>query len=297
MELTTLRYFVTVARELHFHRAAAKLNMTQAPLSSAIRKLENELETQLFERTSRSVKLTAAGQFFLIEAESVLQHAELVRKRLANMVSGQSGLLAIGYNEPALNTFLPQVLAGCRFRQPKLQLELRELETAEQIRFLREGILDIGFMRPFGFDLTGLVSYLIFRENYQLVMQITHPLAKEDIITVSQLAGRSIILFAREVNPAIFDLITAALTTDNGPSPQFRQDARNKSSMLALVKAGFGVALLPESSLKGNLPGLLVKRMDIKLPPVDIFAVWNPERMHPALQKFIAFMSKIPESQ
>ncbi len=294
MELTALRYFVTVGKELHFHRAAAKLNMTQAPLSAAIRKLEDELETKLFERTSRSVKLTEAGELFLQEAEAVLHRAELARQRLDELVAGQENRLAIGYNEMALHTFLPQLLAQCRTRQRKLQLALRELETAEQIRGLREEELDIGFMRPFGFDLTGLRTQLVIRENYRLVMQDTHPLAKEGKITARQLSGKSVILFARDVNPAIYDCLTAALSTEYAPPPEFRQDARNKSSMLAMVKAGFGAALLPESICQGHLPGLTVRELDIALPKVDILAVWNPARQSGVLKRFLALLPPEP---
>ena len=293
MELTSLRYFVTVARELHFHRAAAKLNMTQAPLSSAIQKLEDELEVKLFERTSRSVKLTDAGSFFLGEAEAVLRRAELARKRLENLRSGGIGRLAIGYNELSLNTFLPRLLARCRTRQPALQLELRELEAAEQIRGLQEDLLDIGFMRPFGFDLTGLQSQLVIREKYLLIMQNSHPLAGNDEITVEQLSGRSVILFARDVNPAIYDRITAVLTPAAMPAPQFRQDARNKSSMLAMVKAGFGAALLPESICRGTLPGLTARPVNAPLPSVEVMAVWKPERFSGALKNFIALLPKL----
>ena len=297
MELTALRYFVTVGKELHFHRAAAKLNMTQAPLSAAIRKLEEELETKLFERTSRSVKLTAAGELFLKEAEAVLRRAELARQRLDNLISGQGGRLSIGCNELALNTFLPKLLAQCRTRHGKLQLSLRELETAEQIEALREEMLDIGFMRPFGFDLTGLQTQLVIRENYRLVMQETHPLAKSERITARQLSGRSVILFARDVNPAIYDRLTAALTTDSVPPPEFRQDARNKSSMLAMVKAGFGAALLPESICRGHLPGLTVRDLDLALPKVDILAVWNPARLSGVLKQFLALLPPEPASR
>ena len=294
MELTTLRYFVTVGKELHFHRAAAKLNMTQAPLSSAIRKLEEELNVKLFERTSRSVKLTEAGELFLKEAEAVLHRAELARQRLDNLASGQRSRLSIGYNELALNTFLPQLLAQCRTRHGKLQLALRELETAEQIQGLREDELDIGFMRPFGFDLTGLRTQLVIRENYRLVMQETHPLAGESRIAARQLSHRSIILFARDVNPAIYDRLTAALSTEYAPPPEFRQDARNKGSMLAMVKAGFGAALLPESICRGPLPGLVVRDLDIPLPKVDIMAVWNPARMSGVLKHFLALLPSGP---
>ena len=155
MELTTLKYFVTVAKELHFRRAAARLNITQAPLSAAIKKLEDELEVQLFERTSRTVKLTPAGTLFLTEAEAILQRTAAALNRMAELRSGSSGQLAIAYNETAFNTFLPQLLVMLRTRFSQIQFELREQETAEQLKNLRGGTIDIGFMRPYGFDLTG----------------------------------------------------------------------------------------------------------------------------------------------
>ena len=293
MELTVLQYFVMLARELHFHRAAEKLNITQAPLSAAIRKLEDELEIRLFERNSRSVRLTEAGRLFLREAEAVLERAELAKRRLADFASGRAGRLAIGYNETALNTFLPQVLARCRNRQPELQLELRELDTSEQIQLLRENRLDIGFMRPFGVDLSGLQFRLMSRENYLLVMQNSHPLAAEDSISVRQLSGRSIILFARDVNPAVYDRITSILTPDHAPPPVFRQDARNKSSMLAMVKAGFGAALLPASNCRGITPDLTVRKLAFPLPSVDTMGVWNPNQPSGALKQFIQLLSQM----
>ena len=149
MELTALRYFVTVARKLHFRKAAAELNITQAPLSAAIRKLEDELDVRLFNRTSRTVELTEAGKFFLSEAEAVLNRAEQAQKRLQGFLEEQSEKVVIGYNEPAIHSFLPGVLAKARRAKAGLQLQLRELETAEQWEMLKKGELDIGFMRPF----------------------------------------------------------------------------------------------------------------------------------------------------
>ena len=288
MELTTLKYFVTVAKELHFRRAAAKLNITQAPLSAAIKKLEDELEVQLFERTSRSVKLTPAGMLFLSEAEAVLQRTTVALNRMAELRSGSSGHLAIAYNETAFNTFLPQLLIMFRTRFDRIQFELREQETAEQLKNLFDGTIDIGFMRPYGFDLTGLEYRRIWQESYSLVMPQDHPLAARETITVSDLAGESIILFARDVNPMIYDRITMSFSADNLPPPHFRQDARNKSSMLALAGAGFGAALLPESSTRELHSGLCSRPLDIPLPPVEIMAVWNPKRITGVLQKVLA---------
>ena len=287
MELTTLKYFVTVAKELHFRRAAARLNITQAPLSAAIKKLEDELEVQLFERTSRTVKLTPAGTLFLSEAEAILQRTAAALNRMAELRSGSSGQLAIAYNETAFNTFLPQLLVMLRTRFSQIQFELREQETAEQLKNLRGGTIDIGFMRPYGFDLTGLEYRRIWQESYSLVMPLDHPLAARKTITVSDLAGESIILFARDVNPMIYDRITVLLSTENLPAPHFRQDARNKSSMLALAAAGFGAALLPESSTRELHSGLCRRQLEIPLPQVEIMAVWDPKRITGVLQKVL----------
>ena len=287
MELTTLKYFVTVAKELHFRRAAARLNITQAPLSAAIKKLEDELEVKLFERTSRTVKLTPAGTLFLTEAEAILQRTAAALNRMAELRSGSAGQLAIAYNETAFNTFLPQLLVMLRTRFNQIQFELREQETAEQLKNLRGGTIDIGFMRPYGFDLSGLEYRRIWQESYSLVMPQDHPLAARKTITASDLAGESIILFARDVNPMIYDRITVLLSTENLPAPHFRQDARNKSSMLALAAAGFGAALLPESSTRELHSGLCRRQLEIPLPQVEIMAVWDPKRITGVLQKVL----------
>ena len=294
MELTAMRYFAAVARELHFRRAAARLHITEAPLSAAIRKLEEEVGARLFERTSRSVRLTAAGAVFLPEAEAVLRRAEAARHRLAAFVAGQCERLALGYNETALNSFLPQVLAQSRRQTPQIRLELRELETAEQLQLLRDGVLDLGIMRPFGFALDGLASRLVHRESYRLVMPPSHPLARAARLDARALSGQEIILFARDVNPAIFDRLAHDLAPDGAPPPHFRQDARNKLSMLAMVKAGFGAALLPESCCTA-LDGLVARTLDLPLPDVDLHAVWNQERLTPPLARFLPLLPQEPK--
>ena len=290
MELTTLRYFVTVAHELNFHRAAEKLHMTQSPLSLAIRKLEDELGLRLFDRTSRSVRLTPAGEAFRREAEAVLNRAELAARRMAELAGVRNGRLAIGYNEPALNTLLPPLLAKYRKRHAAMRLELREAETAEQLALIRRGRLDLGFTRPFGFDLTGLASRTVLREDYKLVMPEHHVLAKLPAVSPGDLAGQEIILFAREVNPAIYDRLAGALSAGCNPPPEFRQDARNKNSMLALVKAGFGAAVVPESCCGGTLPGLATRKLAVALPTVEIVAVWDPARLTGALESLIRLL-------
>lgn len=291
MELTHLRYFLTVAELLHFRKAAEKLNMTQAPLSFAIKKLEEELETKLFERTSRSVKLTKEGEFFQNEAKCILARADEAVLRLKKMRTEALSHISIGYNEPSLNTFLPAFLANCRKMTKLFFPRMQELETTQQLSLLRSGELDIGFMRPYGFDLEGLTSLLVFREKYILVMPQTHKLAGKEKISKEDLSRENIILFAREVNPLLYAHLTSALATDTLPPPVFRQDARNKSSMLALVEAGFGSALLPASTLKEDHHSFLVKKeLAFPLPPVDILAVWDEKNSSPLLPQLLKLL-------
>ena len=289
MELTTLRYFTAVAKELHFRKAAALLHITQAPLSIAIRKLEDELGVMLFERTNRAVRLTPEGAFFLPEAEAVLNRAATAKARLQEMARKQARLV-IGYNEPALNSFLPNALALTREKNPNLNLELRELETSEQLRMLRNGKLNIGLMRPIETELAGLSHKLILREEYRIVMPHTHPLAKKKAITGEDLKGQEIILFAREVNAPVYDRLTMALTIDSAHPPIFRQDARNKNSMFIMTEAGFGVALIPDSCCRRLQPGLVAKPILMELPSVDVMAVWDPVNETPELKNFLSLL-------
>lgn len=297
MELTHLRYFATVARTLHFRRAAAMLNMTQAPLSAAIRKLEEELGTELFKRTSRSVELTAAGNFFLPEAEAVLNRAEQSQQRLQDFLNKQSETLFIGYNEPAIHSFMPAMLSALRLKQPSLQLQMRELETAEQWELLKSGKLDMGFMRPLYTDMEKFSTLLVLREKYLLAMPESHPLARKERISGKDLENQEIILFARDVNPPAYDHLSTILSVECGQMPRFRQDCRNKNSMLALVQADFGIALLPESCCRGLDKHIVTKPVDIPLPPVDIMAVWDPANTTHTIKNLLEILQQIKNIQ
>ena len=287
MELTTLHYFVTLAKELHFRKAAEKLNMTQAPLSIAIRKLEDELGCTLFERSSRFVRLTPAGEFFLREAQWVLLRAQKARESLEQFLSGSALRLTVGYNELALNTVLPGFLACCNQELPPGSLDLRELETAEQIKALEEGTLDVGFMRPYGFELGPLRSRVVHREKYVLAIPSGHKLAGRKQITQEMLSRQDVILFTRDVNPVLFDLLCAGMTSPRAERPNIKQSARTKRSMLAMVRAGLGVALLPESCLRSAEPSFAVACAAFELPTVEIMAVWNPEKVPSRLEKIL----------
>ncbi len=289
MELTHLKYFIAVAHELHFRRAAKLLNVSQAPLSQQIRRLEDELDVKLFERTSRVVRLTDAGRLFLPEAEAILSRAEHAAGRLKELSEGRAGSLRIGYNEPAINTFLPAALFSFRKMFPSVELHLMELEPEEQMRELRSGLIDIGFIRRFGHDLSEFETRFVFSEPYVLAMRKDHPLAKERRLSANSLDGRELLLFARGVNPALYDALCECFHR-SGSHPVFREYARLKSSILALVNAGFGAALVPESSEASAPEGLVFRKIAGGFPPVEICSLMPGSAACPAAMNFLRFV-------
>lgn len=292
MELTPLKYFVAVAEWLHFGRAARMLHVSQPPLSLAIRKLEEELGVRLFERTSRSVALTDAGRELLTEARIILSRAEHAAGRMAALASGGGGKLVIAYNEPALNTMLPEALFRFRRHYPGVDLELREMEPEDQLSALRAGSIDVGFLRPFRYDLGEFNAQLVYTENYALAFPPGHPLGKvSESGLLAALDREPLLIFARAVNPALFEAITAAFYARN-VFPEFREFAHGKGSLLALARAGFGAALVPESSSRTAGPGLEFRAFPAILPPVEIFAVRHPAAAHPAAVRFTALLER-----
>ncbi len=292
MELTQLKYFVAVAERLHFGRAARSLHVSQPPLSLAVRKLEEELGVRLFERTSRSVALTEAGRELLIEARMILSRAEHAAGRMAALASGSGGKLVIGYNEPALNTMLPEALFRFRGRYPGVDLELREMEPDDQLTALRAGAIDVGFLRPFHHDLGEFSAQLVYSENYALAFPPDcHLAGVPEPELVRALDREPLLIFARVVNPALFEAIAAAFYSRK-VFPEFREFAHNKGSLLALARAGFGAALVPESSVRTAGPGLEFRAFPPILPPVEIVAVRHAAAASPAAVRFTALLAQ-----
>lgn len=282
MELTHLKYFMAVAEELHFGRAAKRLNVSQPPLSQQIMKLEDELGVKLFRRSSRVVELTEVGKFFMEEVKAILNRVTLMEERMARISSGRSGTLAVGFNEPVLNTVLPKAVDKFRRRYPEVELQLFEMKTPAQLTALRNREIQLALLRPYGFDLTGLQSLLLYQEHYLLALPEGHKLLAYDEIALSMLEKEEIIMFARRTSPVLFDDIVRVLNF-----PVIRQEAANKATILALVKAGLGVGIVPESSKLTSPPGVEFRPLGTGLPPIDIMAVWNEENSSAPLLNFI----------
>lgn len=275
MELMHLRYFTAVAEELHFGRAAQRLNMAQPPLSQQIMKLEDELEVKLFTRNSRKVELTSAGKIFLEDARDILKRAEASRRSMRELATGAKGLLSLGFNEQAINTFLSVTVREFSGRYPDVKLSLIELETAEQIEALSMRRIHLGIMRPFGYDLGTFQRRLLFTEKYILALPEQHHLHNNETISLRQLKNERFILFPRTVNPSLHNRIHEAFESF-GFKPKVVQEAVSKQTTLTLVEAGLGVAIVPKSNCHLAPRGVTFRPLaeDSTLPDVEIFGVW-----------------------
>jgi len=271
MELRDCRYFAAVAEELHFGRAAARLNMAQPPLSQRIRALEEEIGARLFARPSRSVALTPAGEAFWREVRGILALADKAGETARRVALGLSGRLTVGFVNPATDAFLAAALARFRGLAPDVELELREMPTRAQADALIAGRLDVGFLRYAGQDIPGVTVTVVSREPYILALPAGHALARRARAPLAGLDGMPMILPSRGQLPILADAMAAAFARA-GATPVAVQEAASKFTMLSLVAAGIGLALLPASVRVWKRRGVVYRDIEGDLPRVELAA-------------------------
>ncbi len=293
MELRHLRYFSTVATELHFGRAAEKLHIAQPPLSKQIQDLEAELGFELFNRTKRSISLTPAGQAFLIEVNQIFQQLDRAIDIGRKTSRGELGQISIGFVGSATYNILPVILQQFRDRYPHVQIELHELTTDRQLIWLREGRIDIGLIRPPMIGV-GFASQIIFRESLVVALPIDHHLAELDTIELSSLATEPFILFPRQLAPGLYDPIIA-ICQAAGFSPQVVQECIQMQTIVSLVSANMGVSILPESIQEAQRQGVVYKPIVAsfgieKLATIAI--VWRLNDDSPTIDRLLELILK-----
>ncbi|WP_420145636.1 LysR substrate-binding domain-containing protein [Sphingobium sp.] len=250
MDLRHLRYFICVAEEMHFGRAAKRLGMSQPPLSQQIRMLEQELGARLFDRTSRRVALTEAGRLFLPEARKALEQADRAAHVARRAQSGHLGRLALGFTASA--PFVPQIadaLHDFRQNQPEVDLRVHELGKDDQVRMMERGDLDIGIVRAVAPPSLpeGLRSTWLLEEEMLLALRQDHALAQQDADpTIADLAGVPFVLYAT-ASSADFNDHFFALCDQAGFAPDITLEVSSVATLLGLVAAGFGVTILAHS--------------------------------------------------
>lgn len=282
-EISQLRCFVAVAEELHFGRAAERLNMTQPPLSRQIQLLEHNVGVQLLDRSSRVVRLTAAGHAFLPEALRILRmvdEAGLLARRVAR---GEQGSLTIGFTSASGYTLLPEVVRRLRERTPELALSLKELVSTAQVEALGAGQLDLGLMRPLALH-QELVSLPIATEDMLLAIPAreadSYPLAP----TLACLHRRPFIMYSPHEARPFYQMLTSRFERAN-VAPDVVEHIGQVHTMLALVSAGIGAALVSQSCARLQFDGIVLRRMETE--PVHTVCVYRRDNENPILQMFV----------
>jgi DNA-binding transcriptional LysR family regulator len=252
LDLRRLRYFLAVAEELHFGRAALRLGIEQPPLSRQIQELEKELGVRLLDRSRRRVQLTEFGAYLQVEAGRLLDQAELVRHNVRLLEEGTSGTVRIGYVGAAMYSLLPSVLTTLGRRYPGLRTQLVELGNDEQVRAVRAGQIDVGFVRS-PVEARDLLVRTAFREPYAIVMPAAHPLARRGRVSLADLADDPFIGFARPCAPGMVDEIHA-LCRRAGFSPRLTHSTSQIHTIVRLVGCGLGYSIVPASVNRGRDP-------------------------------------------
>lgn len=289
MELRQLRHFVAVAEELHFGKAAERLHISQPPLSQSIRRLEDDLGVRLLERTSRSVALTQHGDYLLSEARDILAKTDNVVRNLGFMARGESGVLRVGLVGPALEGPLPCRIRKFRQAYPKVCVQLEQRNSYEQLDMLRDGTLDLGFVRLFKKPTDGLSVVAFSSEPYDIALPLGHALAEKEIVHLSDLEGIPLLMFRRPANQALYDALIASFS-EAGVCPDLIHVSLVKHTTTALVAAGMGVTLMPRSMVNAPRPGVVFRPIMGKLPLVEFSIAWVEKRETPLLRRFIDAM-------
>jgi DNA-binding transcriptional LysR family regulator len=259
IDLRHLRYFLAVAETLHFSKAAQLLGIAQPPLSQQIKRLEQLLGHRLFDRTTRGVKLTLAGQLLAERARGTIEKVQDDLAQVRRLGRGEEGTLTVGFSGSVMFTDLPSAIGTYRRRYPKVELRLRESNTSAQISALLMGTLDLAFLRD-GDATEGIEISTLFEERYVAVLPVGHALAGKRSLHVRDLRNEPFILFARRMGPLAFDR-TVACCERNGFRPNIVQDAPQWPTLVRLVAAGLGVSLAPGCVANVAIPGAVYREV------------------------------------
>lgn len=291
IELRHLRYFIAVAEELHFGRAAERLHMAQPPLSQQIRQLEDELGFTLFYRTKRVVKLTEAGQIFLDEIRPLFRQLDRAIQRGQLASRGEVGQLVIGFVSSSMYNVLPRILQTFRNQVPGVTLTLAELTTDQQIQQLSDGEIDVGLMRP-PVDNPQFDTLLLLQESLMVALPAAHPLASQTTLALNTLAAEPFILFPRPLAPGLYDQIISLCQTANF-SPVVAQEAVQMQTIISLVAAEMGIAIVPASIQNLQRTGVEYRSINTQTPQASILLVWRHRDPSPIVQRFVQVAQEI----
>ena len=285
MNLKQLKYFVAVAEELHFGRAAQRLHISQPPLSMSIQQLEAYIGFALFIRNNKKVALTDAGALFYQEALTLLRHAEDMRQIGKRVALGTLGHLRIGFGSSMLFRGLNTIIHDFQRQFPHINIILKEINTAEQIQALKQEQINIGFVHNLNQE-PDIEHRLLLSEEFVCCIAKNHPLASKKIIDLNALKHENFVLFPRSVSPYYHDQITA-ICVNAGFSPYIAHEIRNWLTIVELVEAGLGVAIVPESMQalkKEHVRFIKIQNNNIRS---ETYCIWKANNSSALQQHFL----------
>ena len=291
IETRLLRQFIAVAEELNFRRAAERLHMAQPPLSQAILRLEAALGYPVFERSNRKVSLSPAGSTFLVTARQVLASLEEGVAATRRVAQGIEGHLRLSFIHITPYAHVLQALRAFRAASPAVQFTLREASTQQQVEWLEQGEVDIALLRVPGRSTPGLRFERLSGEDILVALPSDHRCAGQARVDLADLAGADFVASPRELGQGFHDQL-ASLCLHAGFVPHVVQQARRLQTVLGLVAAGFGVALLP-ASLAASMPaGVVMRPLHSAAPEalrqLDLYMAWDPQRTSPVRERLLA---------
>jgi DNA-binding transcriptional LysR family regulator len=291
MDLRHMRYFIAVADELHFTRAAEKLRIAQPALSKQIRDLEDEVGATLLNRSGRSISLSDAGRVFYERASLALQAAESALVETRRAQRGETGKIAIGFFEQSGYMLLPPILRAYRQSFPDVDVQLRWLSVTAQCDALRRGDTDAAFFRSIANlgpidGLDKLSAIKLHREKFVLAIPEAHPWRERETVKIAECANESFVGYTEAFAPD-FHAMVMRLCALNGFSPRLSLEVGQSYTLLGLVSAGTGIAFVPASAQKMKFEGVLFKRLDDELPEIEIYLAWRAQQPSALLAAFI----------
>lgn len=288
-ELHQIRCFVAVAETLHFGKAAARMNMTQPPLSRQIQLLEHVLGVKLLDRTSRAVKLTPAGRVFLLEARRILRLTESAALATRRTASGDAGAITLGFTAASGYSFLPRLLLQRATRTPNIEVTLKEMVSNEQVDSLLTGRIDIGLLRP-PILRSEFTTLKVAGERLVAALPVGDARLSEATLTLKDFDHQPLIMYSPDGARYFHDML-AGLFEAEAVTPAAIQSLSQIHSMLALVRAGIGAALVPEAARSLHFDDVQFRPV-VTTPeaPVELYAAWHKDNDNPALKPFLALL-------
>jgi len=287
MELRHLRYFVAVAQHLNYSEAARRLHVAQPAISQTVLDLEEELGVKLLLRTKRSVQLTAGGSAFLREAEDILQRAGEARRLAQRAARGEVGSLGIGFFGTAAGPILPSLVQAYRRKFPDVELQLYEMNPDQQLAAFDDGRIQLGFSRLLPTDRRGeFEEEVVYTDQLVIALPETHPLAKQKVIRLKNLAGEPFVQFHRRGAPGLFDEVIASCRRA-GFSPRIINEPNFMATVMTLVESGLGVSLIPRCVRTLNRTHVTIRPILPKSARIPLCVAWRKSEKSPIIGAFL----------